>query len=89
MEMSKKITDRVKFALNKHGNPDVAKENMQDWTEERKEFFLSKLDWMQSSLDKGNHEAYRIAFNQLKDAIENQKNTLDKLHDILLFDEQK
>ena len=86
--MSKKITDRVKFCLDRHNDADSAKESMQEWTAERRDFFLQKMDWMESSLDKGNHEGYRIAFNQLKAAIENQKNTLDKLHDILLFNEE-
>lgn len=70
--MSKKITDRVKFCLNKHHDADSAKKELEEWTFERKNFFLEKMDWMESSLDKGNHEAYRIAFNQLKAAIENK-----------------
>ena len=86
--MSKKITERVKICLNKHHDADGAKKQLEEWTFERKNFFLEKMDWMESSLDKGNHEAYRIAFNQLKAAIENQKNTLDKLHDIILFDDK-
>ena len=85
--MTKKITDKVKFSLNKHNDADTASKDLEDWTAERRDFFLSKMDWMQSSLDKGNHEAYRIAFNQLKSAIENQKNTLDKLHEIIIFDD--
>lgn len=52
-------------------------------------FFLSKLDWIEKSIDSGNHEAYRIAFNQLKTAIENQKNTLDKVHDLLIYEADK
>ena len=88
LKMSKKITDRVKFSLNKHHDADSAKKELEEGTFERKNFFLEKMDWMESSLDKGNHEAYRIAFNQLKAAIDNQKNTLDKLHDIILFDDK-
>lgn len=82
-----KITDKVKLLLNRHNNSDATAEALEAWTAERRDFFLSKLDWMEKSLDKGNHEAYRIAHNQLKAAIENQKRTLDKLHDALLFDE--
>ena len=54
-----------------------------------RDYFLSRLDWMEKSIDKGNHEAYRIAFNQLKLAIENQKNTLDKVHDLLIYEIEK
>lgn len=86
--MSKKITDQVKFCLNRHNDANSAYAETQKWTEERRDFFLSKLDWMEKSIDKGNHEAYRIAFNQLKDAIKNQKHTLDKLHNIMLFEDQ-
>ena len=41
---------------------------------------------MEKSLDKDNHEAYRIAFNQLKEALKAQKDTLDKVHSMLLFE---
>ena len=81
-----KIQDKIKLLLNKHNDADATALALNEWTTERRDFFLSKLDWMQSSIDKGNHEAYRIAFNQLKSAIENQKNTLDKVHELLMFD---
>ncbi|EXE12709.1 hypothetical protein J559_3006 [Acinetobacter sp. 983759] len=41
---------------------------------------------MEKSIDSGNHEAYRIAFNQLKSAITSQKDTLDKVHDMLIYE---
>ncbi|WP_336939343.1 hypothetical protein [Acinetobacter modestus] len=85
--MSKKITDRVKFCLNRHNDANSAKLELQQWTDERRNFFLSKMDWIEKSLDQGNHEAYRIAFNQLKLAINQQKETLDKVHDIILFED--
>lgn len=85
--MSKKITDRVKFCLNRHNDANSAYRETQEWTGERLDFFLSKLDWIEKSIDKGNHESYRIAFNQLKTALENQKQTLDKLHNIMLFED--
>lgn len=84
-----KIQDKVKFLLNKHKNADAAADALEKWTAERRIFLLSKLDWMESSLDKDNHEAYRIAYNQLKSAIKNQEATLNKIHDLLLFDDNK
>lgn len=85
--MALKIVSIVGHALNKHENPEFAVKVMKDWTAERRDYFLEKLDWMQSSIDKGNREAYRIAHNQLKVAIVNQKETLDKLHDKIIFTE--
>lgn len=87
--MSKKITDRVRFCLNRHNDAGSAKAALQEWTVERRNFFLSKMDWIEKSLDQGNHEAYRIAFNQLKLAITQQKETLDKVHDIMLFEDNQ
>lgn len=81
-----KITDKVKLLLNRHNDTDATAKALEQWTAERRDFFLSKLDWMQSSIDQGNHEAYRIAYNQLADAIKNQKNTLDKVHELLMFE---
>lgn len=85
--MTHKITDKIKLLLNKHNNPQATAESLKTWTTERRDFFLEKMDWMESSLDKNNHEAYRIAFNQLKAAVKNQKETLDKVHDLLIFDD--
>jgi len=88
--MSKpKITQRVSLLLHHHNNADATSEELKKWTTERMNFLLSKLDWLQDSIDKGNHEAYRIAYNQLKMAIQNQKETIDKVHDMLLFEEDK
>lgn len=81
-----KITDKVKLLLNRHNDPDATAKALEQWTAERRDFLLSKLDWIQSSIDQGNHEAYRIAYNQLADAIKNQKNTLDKVHELLMFE---
>lgn len=87
--MSIKVVQIVGHSLNKHNNPEFALKVMQDWTTERQNYFLSRLDWIEKSLDQGNHEAYRIAFNQLQDSIKNQKATLDKLHDKILFDDAR
>lgn len=84
-----KITDKIDLLLVRHNNADATQEALKEWTAERRDFFLSKLDWLQDSIDKGNHEAYRIAYNQLKKAIQQQKDTLDKVHDKLLFEDGK
>lgn len=85
----KKIQDRIKLFLHKHDNAERTQQELENWTNERKDFLLSKLDWMESSLDKGNHEAYRIGYNQLKKAIENQEKTLNQIHELLLFEQEK
>lgn len=86
--MSKqKITQRISLLLHRHNNADATSEELENWTAERRDFLLSKLDWLQDSIDKGNYEAYRIAFNQLKMAIQKQKETLDKVHDMLIFED--
>lgn len=88
--MSKpKITQRIKLLLHRHNDTNATQKELENWTADKRDFFLEKLDWMQDSIDKGNHEAYRIAFNQLKQAINEQKNTLDKVHDMLLFEENE
>lgn len=85
MAKQRKITDTVDLLLNRHDDAEATAQALQDWTAEKRDFYLLKLDWMEKSLDKGNHEAYRIAFNQLKEALKNQKDTLDKVHGMLLF----
>lgn len=84
-----KIQDKIKLCLNKHADADATALALEEWTNERKKFFLSRMDWMQSSLDRGNHEAYRIAYNQLKVALENQEKTLNQIHDLLLFEDEE
>ncbi|MGK9154500.1 hypothetical protein E3H47_04960 [Acinetobacter radioresistens] len=85
--MSKpKITQRISLLLHRHNNTEATVKELEQWTAERRDFFLSKLDWMEKSIDSGNHEAYRIAFNQLKSAITSQKDTLDKVHDMLIYE---
>ncbi|AWV87037.1 hypothetical protein ABLB95_15410 (plasmid) [Acinetobacter radioresistens] len=85
--MSKpKITQRISLLLHRHNNTEATVKELEQWTAERRDFFLSKLDWMEKSIDSGNHEAYRIAFNQLKSAIISQKDTLDKVHDMLIYE---
>lgn len=83
------ITDKIDLLLVRHKNADATQQALKEWTKDRRDFFLSKLDWLQDSLNKGNHEAYRIAYNQLKKAIQQQKDTLDKVHDMLLFEDDE
>ena len=83
--MARKITDTVDLLLNRHDNAEATAQALEKWTTEKRDFYLSKLAWLEKSLDEGNHENYRIAFNQLKQALTDQKQTLDKLHDMLLF----
>lgn len=85
----RKITDDIHLLWQRHDNAEATVEKLQEWTADRRDYFLSRLDWMEKSIDNGNHEAYRIAFNQLKLAIENQKNTLDKVHDLLIYETEK
>lgn len=86
MAKQRKITDTIDLLLNRHDNAEATATALQNWTAEKRDFYLSKLDLMEKSLDKGNHEAYRIAFNQLKEALKAQKDTLDKVHSMLLFE---
>lgn len=85
----RKITEDIHLLWQRHDNAEATIEKLQEWTTDRRDYFLSKLDWLQDSLNKGNHEAYRIAYNQLKMAIQQQKDTLDKVHDMLLFEDDK
>lgn len=84
--LRRKITEDIHLLWQRHDNAEATIEKLQEWTTDRRDYFLSKLDWMEKAIDSGNHEAYRIAFNQLKLAIENQKNTLDKVHDLLIYE---
>lgn len=87
--MSKdKITDVLKLKLVKHNDHFSAEKALQDWTEKKQKFMLSRLDWLESSIDKNNYEAYRIAFNQLKLEITQLKSTLDRVHTMLLFTDE-
>jgi hypothetical protein len=82
----RKITEDVMLLLHRHNNAEATSEKLKEWTTEKCDYYLSRLDWLESAIDGGNHEAYRIAFNQLKTALEDQKPTLDKLHDLLIFE---
>ena len=83
----KKITDEVRLTWQRHNNADATIDRLQHWTFEKQNYFLSRLDWIEKSLDNGNHEAYRIAFNQLKTALQQHKQTLDKVHELLIYKE--
>lgn len=86
MAKQRKITDTIDLLLNRHDNAEATAAALQNWTTEKRDFYLSKLELMEKSIDNGNHEAYRIAFNQLKEALKAQKDTLDKVHSMLLFE---
>lgn len=71
--------------LLKDDHPNWAKinEELVIWANARHEHTKSRLDWIQSELDKGNHEGYRIAYGQLNLAIDNEKETLLKIFGLL------
>lgn len=83
--MAIKVVSIVAHMLDKHDNPEFAADVAKDWTADRRDYLLEKLSRIESSIDRGDHVAYRIAYNQLKKAIERQKETLDKLHEIMMF----
>ena len=85
----RKIAEDIHLLWQRHNNAEATIEKLQEWTTDRRDFFLSKLDWIEKSINSVNHESYRISFNQLKTAIENQKNTLDKVHDLLIYEADK
>ncbi len=84
----RKITDTVDLLLNRHDNADATKEVLERWTSEKRDFFLNHLKEMEKALDNKNHHGYRLHFNQLAEALKAQKETLDKLHFMLLFTEE-
>lgn len=87
--MSKKIQDKIRFLLHRHNNVFATEEALQQWTKYKKKHLLEKLNLMQSSLEKNNHEEYSIAYKHLKKGIKDQEYTLNQIWELLLYEREK
>lgn len=82
-----KVVSIVEHSLNKHENAEFAAKVAESWTTERRDYLLKQLFMIEKAIDEGNHTAYRKSFHFLRLALEAQKETLDKLHEKMLFTE--
>lgn len=45
----RKITEDIHLLWQRHDNAEATIEKLQEWTTDRRDYFLSKLDWMDTS----------------------------------------
>lgn len=60
-------------------SPQIINDALQSWVNTKTNEHLALLERIEYSLDNGNHEAYRVAFNQLRDSICTHEETQRKL----------
>lgn len=83
------ITDKIDLLLIRHNNAEATQEALKDWTNKQSNFMNKLLNDMKYSLKRNDPISFKKAFEMLESTIDKQEETLNKIHDMLLFEDDK
>ncbi|WP_151982397.1 hypothetical protein [Acinetobacter guerrae] len=83
------ITDKIDLLLIRHNNAEATQEALKDWTNKQSNFMNKLLNDMKYSLKRNDPISFKKAFETLESTIDKQEETLNKIHDMLLFEDDK
>lgn len=82
------VTDALRFTLVRHNDHESAEKVLKEWTTNKRNDMLSRLDTLESCVAQNNYQGYCMALRQLKQEIIQLKETHDRVHDMLLFEDE-
>lgn len=83
------ITDKIDLLLHRHNNADATQEALKQWTNKQSNFMNKLLNDLKYSLKRNDPASFKKAFETLESTIDKQEATLNKIHDMLLFEDDK